>query len=151
MTESVVIELEGPPVAWARTRVNVGGRRPKFFTPTEQRNYALSLQYAAMEAMRGRTLMTGPISINVTARLPIPPSWTKKKQLEAREGRIRPTSKPDYDNFGKLVGDSLNTVVYCDDAQICDGHIRKIYSDDPGLRVEVSKLDGSTNTTEDAA
>lgn len=143
MSEPIVIELQGPPIAWARTRVNTGGGRPRFFTPKEQHNYMLSLQFAATQAMKGRPLLTGPVVVNVTARLPIPASWTRNKKKDAAAGIIRPTSKPDYDNFGKLVGDSLNAIVYCDDAQICDGRVRKLYSDEPGLTVEVSEMEGA--------
>lgn len=38
-----------------------------------------------------------------------------------------PTSKPDWDNEGKLVCDALNGIVWRDDAQIADGRVRKRY------------------------
>lgn len=140
MNGPVVIELPGPPVAWARTRVNIAGRSRKFFTPKDQRDYASALQWEAKSAMKGRALLTGALSINVTARLPIPPSWTKKKQEAARAGSILPTSKPDYDNFAKLAGDALNCIVYRDDAQICDGRVVKVYATNPSLRIEIAEL-----------
>lgn len=36
-----------------------------------------------------------------------------------------PTSKPDWDNEGKLVCDALNGIVWRDDAQIADGRVSK--------------------------
>lgn len=36
--------------------------------------------------------------------------------------------KPDWDNVGKLVGDSLNGVAYLDDAQIFDGRVQKAWT-----------------------
>ena len=36
-----------------------------------------------------------------------------------------PTSKPDWDNEGKLVCDALNGIVWRDDAQIADGRVLK--------------------------
>ena len=137
MTLPIVIEMDGEPVAWARTRVNPGRR---FFTPKAQRDYATSLQWAGKQAMRGQPLLTGPLSINVVARLPIPASWTIKKKDEARAGDLLPTGKPDYDNISKMVGDALNAIVYCDDAQICKAIVTKVYSDNPGLRIEVSPI-----------
>ena len=52
------------------------------------------------------------------------------------EKRIRPIKKPDWDNIGKVVADSLNQVAYRDDAQVVDSQVRKFYSRQP--RVEVT-------------
>lgn len=61
---------------------------------------------------------------------PIPKSWSKKKQQEARESIIRPTVKPDCDNISKNVCDSLNGIAYEDDKQIVSLEVNKYYSDD---------------------
>jgi len=140
VTDPIVIELDGPPIAWARTRVNVGPRSKQFFTPKDQRGYATSLQWVGKEAMATRPLLSGPLSLSVVARLPIPASWTAKKKAAAVAGVVLPTSKPDYDNFAKLVGDALSCIVYCDDAQIVTARVSKIYSDKPGLRIEVAPM-----------
>lgn len=136
----IVIELPGPPVAWARTRVNIAGRSRKFFTPKDQRDYASALQWEAKRAMKGRPLLTGPLTMKVTARLPIPASWSLKKQAQAEAGEVFPGSKPDWDNFAKLAGDALNCIVYRDDAQICDGRVVKVYATNPSLRIEIAEL-----------
>ena len=50
---------------------------------------------------------------------------------------IRPTKKPDWDNIGKVVADSLNQVAYRDDAQVVDSQVRKFYSDQPRIEVTI--------------
>ena len=46
----------------------------------------------------------------IIAYYEIPKSTSKKKRREMLEHRIRPTKKPDWDNIGKIVCDSLNLV-----------------------------------------
>jgi Holliday junction resolvase RusA-like endonuclease len=67
---------------------------------------------------------------------PIPTSWSKKKQADARSGELRPTSKPDLDNFMKVI-DAANLVVWVDDSQIVDATLRKSYGDKPRLVLRV--------------
>ncbi|MHA1342365.1 MAG: RusA family crossover junction endodeoxyribonuclease [Promethearchaeota archaeon] len=46
--------------------------------------------------------------------------------------------KPDFDNLGKFVADSLSGIIYYDDNQICGSNIRKYYtSNDPRVEIEV--------------
>jgi len=59
--------------------------------------------------------------------LPIPPSWSKRKQDQAAAQFLRPTGKPDTDNLAKAVMDGCNEVLYFDDAQIVALSIRKRY------------------------
>ena len=58
-----------------------------------------------------------------------------------RERKIRPMKKPDFDNFGKIVCDSLNDIAYHDDAQIVDAQVRKFFSDDPRVVVTIQEAE----------
>jgi Holliday junction resolvase RusA-like endonuclease len=53
----------------------------------------------------------------------------------------RPTKAPDWDKLARSVGDALNGVCWRDDAQVCEGRIRKLYTDAAqpyvGVRVTV--------------
>jgi Holliday junction resolvase RusA-like endonuclease len=55
-------------------------------------------------------------------------------------GKRWPTVKPDDDNYCKAL-DALNGVVWDDDCQRCRTLIVKEYAENPGLIVEVFKLD----------
>jgi len=139
--DGVVIELRGVPVAKGRPRFAMrgAGQRPIAYTPGKTRNYESDLRFAAQQAMNGRPLFTGALVLRLTASLPIPQSWSKKKQREAAAGVIMPTKKPDLDNFIKTC-DSLGGVVFVDDSQIVTTVAEKVYSANPALRIEIAPL-----------
>jgi len=66
--------------------------------------------------------------------VPLPPSWSKKKQ---REHYGRPhESKPDNDNFLKAFYDSL----FEQDSRAWDARSQKRWADEAGARVEIWRL-----------
>jgi Holliday junction resolvase RusA-like endonuclease len=81
----------------------------------------------------------GPVCLIVHSFREIPVSWSKTDQARALAGNIRPTSRPDWDNYGKIT-DALNEVVWKDDSQVVDGRSLKYYSDRPALRIEVREM-----------
>lgn len=90
--------------------------------------------------MRGRPLLAGPLAVEMFAFLPIPASFSKRKRLDAIERRLRPTTKPDWDNIAKVI-DALNKVVWADDAAVVDGTVRKFYGEKPELVIVVRALE----------
>jgi Holliday junction resolvase RusA-like endonuclease len=137
---SIVIELVGKPKGKGRARVTRAGIA---FTPAATRSYETALRWAAQVAMQGRKPLTGPLSLNVEAFLPVPRSWSKKKQRMAIAGLVRPTGRPDLDNIIKST-DALNAVVWNDDTQVVDVRASKSYSDKPRLVLTVMSLNGDT-------
>lgn len=89
--------------------------------------------------MRGRPPTARPVALLVHVFKPIPQSWTARERELALSGGIRPTSKPDWDNHGKVT-DGLNGVVWVDDSQVVDARVIKLYSAAPALRVEVREM-----------
>ena len=98
----------------------------------------------ALIHMRGRPPSDRPLALLVHAFVPIPPSWSHREQEEAINDAILPTSKPDWDNYGKIT-DALNGVVWLDDAQVVDGRVIKRYSNAPALRIEVREFIAPTS------
>lgn len=133
----IEIILSGEPVGKGRARfVKATGRA---YTPEKTVRFEDRLSIVAQDAMDGRPLLEGPLQVDVVSRMSIPSSKSKKWQADARAGIIRPTKKPDWDNFGKIL-DALNLVVWTDDAQIVDGRVRKFYHDSPALIVRVEQI-----------
>lgn len=124
--------IPGEPVAKGRPRFANGHA----FTPNKTRAYEEIVRLHAMQAMRGKKMLTGPIGIRVTAYFSIPKNFTKTKREQAISGALRHTKKPDWDNVGKIVSDALNGVVFSDDAKVSRAIVEKRYSEFP--RVEVS-------------
>ena len=77
------------------------------------------------------------LDVRVFAYYGIPKSASQKKRRMMLAKVIRPTKKPDWDNVGKIVCDSLNGIAYHDDAQIVDSMVRKFYSESPRVDVVV--------------
>lgn len=63
--------------------------------------------------------LDGPLSITVDAYLSVPKSWSKRKQACALAQQIRPTSKPDLDNYLKQIMDCMTKLgFWMDDSQV---------------------------------
>jgi Holliday junction resolvase RusA-like endonuclease len=71
------------------------GGKPRAYSPAKTRKYESALQYAAQQAMDGKPLLTGALSMSVVVTLPIPTSWSQKKQKQAAAGELKPTKRPD--------------------------------------------------------
>ncbi len=132
----ILITLAGAPMGKERVRMT---RQGHAYTPERTVNYESRLALAAQHAMDGRPLFDGPLEIEVTAYMPVAESKPKKWKAAALAGEIRPTKKPDWDNFGKIL-DALNLVVWTDDAQIVDGRVKKFYSEAPRMEIRVREL-----------
>ncbi len=142
MTEdAITFEVRGAPVAKGRARIGrMANGRPIAFTPAATRKFEAVVRLNAQQAMAERAPLDGPLSVSVLAVLPIPQSWSKKKQEAARSGEVRPTSRPDVDNYAKAAIDACNEVVFHDDAQVVDLSVRKVYGNVPLLRVVVEGI-----------
>ena len=87
--------------------------------------------------MAGRDILDGPLFVCVEAYVPIPKTLQTKPKLAAIEaGAIRPVTRPDLDNYIKVL-DGLNGIVWRDDSQIVRLNSVKAYSERPRLVVSV--------------
>lgn len=128
------IVLDGTPKGKGRPRfARATGRA---FTPAATRSYEAALRYAAQEEQGDAPPLTGPLTVEIEARMPIPQSWPKKRRADALAGRTVPTGTPDVDNLMKTV-DALNGVVWLDDAQVADARVRKVFGEKPSLTIRV--------------
>jgi len=131
------IVLAGLPLSKQRVRFTQEGHRP--FTPEKTVNYEGRLAHAAQLAMDGRPLILGPIAVDIEVRMRVPTTKSLRWRKQALAGQILPTKKPDADNVAKLL-DALNLIVWGDDAQIIDLHVRKLYHDNPALLINVTEM-----------
>ena len=134
----VVIELAGPPRGKGRPRFSVRGGFARAYTPAATRHYESSLSDAAIEAMAGRQPLDEALTVSLRAYMPVPTSWSRKKQLAALAGDIMPTGKPDFDNLMKTV-DALNQIVWRDDSLVVTVEFMKCYDARPRLLIAVYK------------
>ena len=130
------ILVPGAPVGKGRPRfVRTSGRA---YTPAKTANYEAVLAAEAIRYMNGAVPLWQPVTVRITAFMPVPRSWSRKKQAAALEGAIRP-GKPDLDNILKTM-DALNNIVWRDDAQIAEARLSKLYDLQPRLEIEVEEI-----------
>lgn len=135
--------VPGAPVGKGRPKVaSRGGRFAQLYTPEKTANYEGLVAHAGQVAMNGRDLIAGAVSVQLDIRLPVPASWSKRKQSQALDGQVLPTKKPDIDNVEKAIFDGLNGVVWNDDVQVVDVSKRKRYSAVPGVQVVIREVKG---------
>ena len=108
-------------------------------TPAKTVNYETLVKQLYIVEHHNRQL-DGPLSMTVRAYFQIPKSASQRKATEMQEGKIRPTTKPDWDNVGKIISDALNGLAYRDDSQIVRATVEKYYSDEPRVEVEIQEI-----------
>lgn len=129
--------VPGQPQGKGRPRVgNIGGHA-RMFTPAKTLAYEGFIALQAQIAMAGHDLVEGPVEVRMFIALQVPESKSKRWKADALAGRVFPTTKPDVDNTVKAVFDALNGVVWRDDVQVVDLVLRKRYSNQPRVEVEV--------------
>lgn len=83
--------------------------------------------------------LQGPLGLSLTVRYP----WRKtEKKKWVRLGKRWKSSRPDYDNLSKQIGDVLErTGFMANDAQIACGHIEKFWTEQGGMDISLDELE----------
>jgi Holliday junction resolvase RusA-like endonuclease len=132
----VQFSVAGKPMAKARVRFTAKGHA---YTPGKTVAYEGQLALAASQAMNGQPPVEGPVAVTLEVHIPIAASWPAKKRLAAQSDKLRPTGKPDLDNFAKML-DALNLIVWNDDSQIVELCVFKRYSLYPQMAITVDTI-----------
>lgn len=141
--EDMKFTIPGTPFGKQRPRVVHNGNFSKAYTPKETVSYENLVKTSYSDIARGRKFQDDAmLDVRIIAYYPVPKSVSKKKRKEMLEHKIRPTKKPDWDNIGKIICDSLNQIAYRDDAQIVDSQVRKFYSENPRVEVIIKEVAG---------
>lgn len=136
----IAFTVYGTPQAQGRPR---SGKTPSgdvvMYDPTNSKEYKRYVGLIASQH-RPKELIDSAVSLTVKVFLPIPRSWSKKKQNKADSGEVKPTSKPDIDNLSKSIMDSLSGIIWVDDKQVVNMVVEKRYSNSPRVEVGISEL-----------
>lgn len=134
---------KGRPRFMARPYINKYGKPKAFtqvYTPKETATAEKDFKSQALR-YKPNELITSDIWLTVRIYRETPKSLSNKKALQAESGTLRPTTKPDADNYLKLVCDSLNEIMWKDDSQVIEAHVSKRYSSNPRTEVEIEYYD----------
>lgn len=139
--KQIKFSIPGQPFGKQRPRVVSRGTFSKAYTPKETVSYENLVKLMYSQAAKGKMFPDGAmLDIRIIAYYDIPKSTSKKKRKEMLEHKIRPAKKPDWDNIGKIVCDSLNLVAYHDDSAVVDAQVRKFYSENPRVDVTIKVI-----------
>ena len=135
---SITFTVLGEPVGKARQRVTRFGT----YTPEATTMYENLIKTEYRRQCRDHRFDDKqPLRMEIRAEYLIPATASKVKRAAMLRGEIRPMTKPDWDNVGKVVSDALNKLAYRDDTQIVDCTVRKFYSDRPKITVSLDAAD----------
>ena len=131
----MIIYIPGDPVGKERPRHTRNGHT---YTPEKTKAYEEKIAWAWKQA-HGE-MIDGPVEMTITAYYRIPTRATLVQKEQMRSGDILPEKRPDIDNVVKSAMDGLQGVAYKDDAKVVRISAAKLYSEDPGLRVDIKEI-----------
>jgi Holliday junction resolvase RusA-like endonuclease len=77
--------------------------------------------------MGNNPVIAGPVRIVALVEIVPPKSWSKARTAAAIVGDIKPTSRPDLDNYLKAALDAINGVVFADDSLVIELTAKKTF------------------------
>jgi len=118
------------PIPKARARTCVRGGVVRSFTPKAT---ADAEAYIRSTVMGNKAFFAKgtPLKVNLAFYINKPPSVSKKRKY--------PITRPDIDNYTKLVLDALNRYLFEDDSQIVELHATKAYGQ-PRIEIDVEEI-----------
>ena len=121
------------PVSKQRPRLGKGGC---VYTPSKTKVFEniVALSYGNRPSFDDKY-----IRIRLKFKFEVPKSYSKKRRLEAIEGKIRPT-KADIDNYIKAVLDGLNKKAWKDDRYIIGILAEKEYANESCIEVSIETV-----------
>lgn len=129
----------GEPVAQGRPRASTFGGFVRMYDPKKSSDFKDYVRLAASQHAPGK-LLEGPLVLQLRIYKPIPKSFSKKKTAQAEAGQLRPTNKPDVDNYVKGIKDALKGVIWKDDSQVVDLVAGKYYGERPRVEITISEV-----------
>ena len=131
----MIIYIPGDPVGKERPRHTRNGHT---YTPDKTKAYEERIAWAWKQA-HGE-MIERPVEMTITAYYRIPKSATLAQKEKMRTGDILPEKRPDIDNVVKAVMDGCQGVAFKDDAKVVRISAAKLYSEEPGLMVDIKEV-----------
>lgn len=137
--KKIILEFSfpGKPESYARERK---GRGKHFYNPKNEEMQKLKVFCAKATPKEKRKLLLElfkdkesefSVELELKFFLPIPKNDSKTIKENKISGKIRPTIRPDLDNYVKFVMDSMHDVLYDDDKRVVKVTSEKIFSEEP--------------------
>ena len=134
-----VIDIEPKPQARHRSTIKNG--RISTYEDKEMKFWKNNLAYL-IKSQKPECWANCALKMVITFFIRPPQYIAKvKKNQEALEAETMLVMvKPDLDNYEKALMDAINGICYHDDGQVAKKIARKVYSNDPRIEFEISKI-----------
>jgi Holliday junction resolvase RusA-like endonuclease len=110
------------------------------YTDAKTIDYETHVAMKARQAIGASEPLEGALTVFLYLRYTIPVSYSKKRKEACLAGLEFP-KRIDIDNVYKSITDAMNGIVYLDDSQIVEAHIKKVYAEDAGANVMVQETE----------
>lgn len=138
MIADIRITVYGDPVPQHRPRFARIGKFVRTYNVKEDTAYREKIYWEAKTKVKAPINRTVPLIVEIGVFRKLT-SAVRKQHQEAEMGLIRPTTRPDIDNYIKQVFDALNGIVWEDDGQIVTVTARKFFSNVPRIEILISQ------------
>lgn len=126
-------EFAGPPIAWKRAGLFKGRFYDKQIKDKDR------LRDLIKTADKALCCSNKPLSVFYEFNMPIPPSWSKIRRLNAI-GSFH-VNTPDLDNMIKFINDTFNGILWKDDRQIAETYATKRYAEEVSTKIIIVELE----------
>ena len=140
MTLVVTFTVDGDPVPKGRPRFARRGQFVQTYTDAKTIDYETQVAMRARHAIGSTKPLEGALSVFLYMRYTVPASYSKKRKEACLRGVEYP-KRIDIDNVYKSITDAMNGIVYLDDSQIVEAHIKKVYAEESGANIMVQECD----------
>lgn len=128
--------IPGDVQAQQRPRFSRHGNGVRTYDAKPSRDYKryvseIARQFAAEE------LIDSAIELHIDIYRKIQQQGSKQLKQDKQDGIVRPTVKPDVENYVKGIMDGLTGVLWVDDSLVVTLSARKFYGDEPRAEVTV--------------
>ena len=140
MTLVVTFTVDGDPVPKGRPRFARRGQFVQTYTDAKTIDYETQVAMKARHAIGSTKPLESAITVFLYLRYTVPASYSKKRKEACLNGLEYP-KRIDIDNVYKSITDAMNGIVYLDDSQIVEAHIKKVYAEESGANIMVQECD----------
>ena len=136
----VTFHVDGDPIPKGRPRFARRGHFVQTYTDAKTLEYETHVAMKARQAIGASEPLKGALSVFLYLRYAIPTSYTKKRKEACLNGLEYP-KRSDIDNCYKSITDAMQGIVYLNDSQIVEAHIKKVYAEEGGADIMVQECE----------
>lgn len=140
----IKITVPGQPVPQGRPRFSAKPF-PHAYDPKPSVEYKKRVKYHASKNSPDN-LLEGALDVEVQIYKETLKSFSKAKKAAAEAKELRPTTKPDADNYAKGILDALKGVIWQDDGQVVRLTCEKFYAQKPRAEITIRPLETQPTT-----